>query len=162
MNRTEIRYEEKEKLIMDQGKTNITVIAKPGNFCHSLFAILKTLPEVDLTLYESLIQNKENQRYDDVNLVIVDRVIIHKDPVSNLRKLNMIFPNAKIMLIEDRLRYSPFHIMPEVDFVISKSASAGEFLLMIKRLTKLQPTFSPTATIASGQYYKSLEPRIAH
>jgi len=162
MNRTEPRREEKEKSFVDQGKTNITVIAKPGNFSHSLFAILKTLPEVDLTLYESQIQNKENQHHEDIKLVIVDRDIIDKDLVSNLKKLNMIFPNAKIMLIEDRLRFTPFHILPEFDFVISKSTSAGEFLVMIKRLTKVQPKFAPTATIASGQYYKSLEHSIAH
>ena len=147
-----------EQGIVENRKTSITVIAKPGNLSHSLFAILKTLPEVDLTFYDSPIQTKANQNHQEINLLIVDQDIIHKDLGLNLKKLKYSFPNAKIMLLENRLWYTPFHFSTEVDYIISKSTSAWEFLMMIKRLTSEQPKLTAMQKIVSRKPHSSFEP----
>ncbi len=138
-------------------KIKIIVFVKAGNFRHSLLALLKTIPQVDLALNESSLLQKTSQLYEDTDLVIVDRDILKHDPISMLMNLKLSFPNAKFMLLEDRLWYTPFHFSAEVDCVVSKSTSTGDFLLIIKQLTSNSPALEGMQPLSSQHLRSSFE-----
>jgi hypothetical protein len=138
----------------------IIVFAEPGNFSHSLLALLKTIPQVDLALFESCICHQTKPVQMDTDLVIIDRDIRKLDLIPMIKKLKLTFPNAKFMLLEDRLWYTHLQFSTEVDCVVAKSTSAGEFLMTIKQLTTRPTVLDNVKTISPSSMQGSFEPSI--
>jgi DNA-binding NarL/FixJ family response regulator len=114
---------------------HIIVIANPGHFRDSLAAVLMTLPSAKLFLMSQLDHDDlgiaPNGRY---SLVLADLVGPDQDGAECLDAVKKRCPGIRSLALVDNLSQSRIARESGAEYVLPRSASAGELLSAVRRI----------------------------
>ena len=114
---------------------HIILIANPGHFRDSLAAVLMTLPRADLFLVNQSDQDDLDIAADgSYSLVLADLVGSDQDAVGCLEAVKNRCPGIRCLALVDTLAQSRTAREMGADFVLPRSASAGELLGAVRRM----------------------------
>ena len=115
-------------------EASILVLAKSGNFRDSLAALLRTIPQVILSMLDELsLDEIEKAVNHPPAVLLVDWDLIHIAAPDALASFRRIWPEARFVIMTDHHRQTMVARASGFDFVISKSTSAGELLAAIRQ-----------------------------
>ncbi len=114
----------------------ILIVARPGHFRDSLVAVLKTLPRVELFLVDGL--NRSHWEALSLAQPTIALVDLEADDLSQATCLGALkdnWPAIRCVALVDNLQQARAARSGKVDLALSRSASAGELLSAIQRLS---------------------------
>jgi DNA-binding NarL/FixJ family response regulator len=118
----------------------ILVVARPGHFRDSLVAVLKTLPQVELFLVDGLSRGHwEALSLEQPAIALVDLDAEDVSQASSLGALQAEWPGIRCIALVDNFQQARAARSGNVDLALSRSASAGELLSAIQRLSAGAP-----------------------
>jgi DNA-binding NarL/FixJ family response regulator len=114
----------------------ILIVARPGHFRDSLAAVLKTLPRVELFLVNGLNRSHwETLSLAQPAIALVDLEADDLSQATSLGALKDNWPGILCIALVDNLQQARAARSGNVDLALSRSASAGELLSAIQRLS---------------------------
>lgn len=131
----------------------ILIVARPGHFRDSLVAVLKTLPRVELFLVDGL-----NSSYWEelslpqpaIALADLDATVLDASDASQATSLSLLkgkWPGTRCVALVDNFQQARAARLGNVDLTLSRSASAGELLSAIQRLSAGGPALTRYAQV---------------
>jgi DNA-binding NarL/FixJ family response regulator len=114
----------------------ILIVARPGHFRDSLAAVLKTLPRVELFLVDGL----DRSHWETLSLAQLAIALVDLEPgdlfqATNLGSLKEKWPGIRCIALVDNFQQARAARSGNVELALSRSASAGELLSAIQRLS---------------------------
>src|SRR5512136_816340 len=124
----------------------ILIVARPGHFRDSLVAVLKTLPGVELFLVNGL----KSSHWEELSLAQPAIALVDLDAtdVAQALSLDLLkdkWPWIRCVALVDNFQQARAARSGNVDLALSRSASAGELLSAIQRLSAGAP--APVRTV---------------
>jgi DNA-binding NarL/FixJ family response regulator len=124
----------------------ILIVARPGHFRDSLVAVLKTLPRVELFLVNELNRSHwEALPLAQPAIALIDLDATDAAQALSLGSLKEKWPGIRCVALVDNLQQARAARSGNVDLALSRSASAGELLSAIQRLSAGAP--APTRNV---------------
>ena len=121
---------------MIETAVRILIVARPGHFRDSLVAVLKTLPRVELFLVNGLNRSHwETLSPAQPEIALADLEADDISQASSLGALKEFWPGIRCIALVDNLQQARAARSGNVDLALSRSASAGELLSAIQRLS---------------------------
>lgn len=127
----------------------ILIVGRPGHFRDSLAAVLKTLPGNDLFLAGGL-ETDDLEQFTGMRLTLIlaDLDLAASTTGNWLSSTKRRCPNLLSIALVDNAQQSRIASSLGVDYVLSRSASAGELLRAIQHLLK-----NPAPNVQRQSYY---------
>jgi DNA-binding NarL/FixJ family response regulator len=114
----------------------ILIIARPGHFRDSLVAVLKTLPRVELFLVDGLDRSQwEALALAQPVIALADLDAQDISQASSLGALKEYWPGIRCVALVDNFQQARAARSGNFELALSRSASAGELLSAIQRLS---------------------------
>jgi len=114
----------------------ILIVARPGHFRDSLAAVLKTLPRVELFLVDGLNRNHwEHLSLAQPAIALADLDASDVAQAFSLDLLKDKWPGIRCVALVDNFQQARAARSGNADLALSRSASAGELLSAIQRLS---------------------------
>ena len=98
---------------------------------HSLMALLRTLPELEIICMETKGAAQPHDK-TDYDLIILDDSLNPDD----ITAMQSIWPGARYLALVNWNWHGTSHLFPRLDMIIPKSASAGEFLSVVRQFSR--------------------------
>jgi DNA-binding NarL/FixJ family response regulator len=114
----------------------VLIVARPGHFRDSLVAVLKTLPKLELFLVDGLnCSYWEELSLAQPAIALADLDASDVSQATSLALLKEKWPGIRCVVLVDNFQQARVARSGNVDLVLSRSASAGELLSAIQRLS---------------------------
>ena len=118
----------------------ILIFTKPGNFRESLVAVLRTLPRSDLFLINDMEWMNEQINFQDTQaLLLADMEGIGLESSKSFYHIKDRFPGIRCLALADNSMQIKEARRMRADYVLPRSASAGELLSTIEHLSSGNP-----------------------
>ena len=124
----------------------ILIVARPGHFRDSLPAVLKTLPRVELFLVDGL--NRSHWEHLCLAQPAIALADLEASDVAQALSLDLLkekWPGIRCVALVDNFQQARAARSGNVDLALSRSASAGELLSAIQRISAGAP--APIRTV---------------
>ena len=118
----------------------ILIVARPGHFRDSLAAVLKTLPRVELFLVDGL--NRSHWEHLSLAQPAIALADLDASDVAQAFSLDLLkdkWPGIRCVALVDNFQQARAARSGNVDLALSRSASAGELLSAIQRISAGAP-----------------------